>query len=373
MASRAVGFIGLGQMGSRMARNLIAAGHELTVYDMSAEASSSIEGASVAAHPAAVAEESDVVVTMLPSTEHVMQVYGVASPDETVEEADEQRGLLGSLRPQALLIDCSTIAPTASQELAVEAKRAGARVLDAPVSGGTMGAEQGTLTFMVGGDSAALKLAQPLFDAMGQRAVHCGPAGTGQAAKLCNNLALAINMAGCSEALHLGAQLGLSADVLTDIFNQSTARSWVSDSYNPVPGVMEGVPASRSYSGGFAGSLMLKDLGLAVDAAKEPESLSPVPMGALVHQLYRLMNAGGYGHLDFSSIYSSIYANERGSQEMSAANQPIGIIDDDEDGFTEALDDKEDKANVLAAQQDEPETGDSAAAEPETEDLLENK
>ncbi|KAL2641734.1 hypothetical protein R1flu_009321 [Riccia fluitans] len=307
-----VGFIGLGNMGSHMAFNLLKAGHTLCVYDRNDAAVLSLvdKGASKADSPREVAEQSDVIITMLPASSHVEEVYTGSN------------GLLRSsrdLRP-SLLIDSSTIDPQTSRvvaakvstcRLSTNARRIGFEtpiMLDAPVSGGVGGASAASLTFMVGGPEKGLKAALPLLHAMGKRVVHCGGAGTGSAAKVCNNLAMAISMAGVSEAFALGQRLGIDALTLSNIFNSSSARCWSSDTYNPVPGVMENVPASRNYVGGFSCQLLGKDLGLALMAAKETGS--PIPLTTQVHELYANICQKGYSHEDFSNIFQRLYQGE---------------------------------------------------------------
>ena len=184
---------------------------------------------------------------------------------------------------------------------AAEAEKAGAVMVDAPVSGGVGGAEAGTLTFMVGGTDDAFERSKAVLEIMGANIVHCGGVGTGEVAKLCNNLVLGISMAGVCEAMNLGVQMGIDKKKLADIMNTSTARCWSSDTYNPCPGVMEGVPASRGYEGGFGSALMQKDLGLVMDAGKTMGA--PLPMGASAHQLYSFMSAHGAGQKDFGALY----------------------------------------------------------------------
>ncbi|KAG0629964.1 hypothetical protein M758_1G142800 [Ceratodon purpureus] len=300
-----VGFIGLGNMGSHMASNLLKAGHRLTVHDRNEAVMQRFaeRGASIAQNPREVAEASDVVITMLPSSPHVQDVY------------TGRNGILtdaGAVRP-SLLIDASTIDPHTCRILATKVakctKNIGAGevpvLLDAPVSGGVVGAEAATLTFMVGGRQEGLQAAEPLLRAMGSRVVYCGGTGNGAAAKVCNNLALAVSMAGVAEALALGQQLGIDAHTLSNIFNSSSARCWSSDTYNPVPGVMANVPASHGYKGGFSSQLLAKDLGLALAAAKE--SGSAVPLGGKILEMYNILCEAGHSSLDFSSIFQYYY------------------------------------------------------------------
>ena len=286
-----IGFIGLGNMGAPMARNLLKAGHRLTVFDLSQAAVAGLveAGAKAAASPAAVARtDAELVITMLPASAHVKGVYL------------GENGLLAHVRPGVLLIDSSTIDPLSAREVAAAARAHDNPMLDAPVSGGTGGAAAGTLTFMVGGEAADFDRAQPVLAAMGRNIVHCGGAGNGQVAKVANNMLLGISMIGVAEAMSLGVALGMDPQVLAGILNTSSGRCWSSDTYNPFPGVMDNVPASRGYTGGFGTDLMLKDLGLASEAAKQARQ--PVILGALAQQLYQTFSAQGHGGLDFSAI-----------------------------------------------------------------------
>jgi 3-hydroxyisobutyrate dehydrogenase len=278
-------------MGGPMALNLLKAGHSLTVYDLSSASLARLveAGATAAASPAAIAQgDAELIITMLPAAAHVKSVYL------------GDNGLLAHVRPGVLLIDCSTIDPLSAREVAKAAAAHGNPMLDAPVSGGTGGATAGTLTFMVGGSLADFDRAQPILAAMGKNIVHCGDAGNGQVAKVANNMLLGISMIGVSEAMALGVSLGMDASVLAGIINTSSGRCWSSDTYNPFPGVLESAPAARGYSGGFGTDLMLKDLGLASEAAKQIGQ--PVILGALAQQLYQSFSAQGNGGLDFSAI-----------------------------------------------------------------------
>lgn len=285
-----IGFIGLGNMGNPMARNLVKAGHELAVYDVFPEAIEKLVAAGAKAAPsvADTAKNAAVVITMLPSSPHVREVYTGAGL------------LLANVSAETLLIDCSTIDPHTARDVAAIAAQRKIVMLDAPVSGGTVGAEAATLTFMVGGNTAAFEIAKPLLEKMGKNVVHCGAEGTGQVAKICNNMLLAISMIGVSEAMNLGASLGIDPKLLAGIINTSSGRCWSSDTYNPFPGVIETSAASRGYSGGFGVDLMLKDLGLAMDAAKQAKQSAI--LGSLAHQLYQTWSAMGSGGKDFSSI-----------------------------------------------------------------------
>ncbi len=286
-----IGFLGLGNMGGPMALNLLKAGHRLTVFDLSAEAMGRAvqAGATAADSPIAVARAPvELIITMLPAALHVRQVY-LGS-----------QGLLNHVRPGVMLIDSSTIDPMSTREVAKAAQERGNPMLDAPVSGGTGGAAAGTLTFMVGGSAADFDRAQPILAAMGKNIVHCGDSGNGQVAKVANNMLLGISMIGVAEAMSLGVSLGMDPAVLAGVINTSSGRCWSSDTYNPYPGVLENAPASRGYSGGFGTDLMLKDLGLATEAAKQIRQ--PVILGALAQQLYQRFSTDGNGGLDFSAI-----------------------------------------------------------------------
>lgn len=285
-----IAFIGLGNMGGPMAVNLHKAGFKVTATDLSADARARVaaEGVSVSDSAAGAVSDADVVISMLPASRHVEGLYL------------GEGGLLASLAASVRVIDCSTIAPETARKVAKAAAEKGISLIDAPVSGGTAGATNATLTFMVGGEDAAVAAAKPLLEAMGKNIFHAGGNGAGQVAKVCNNMLLAIHMIGSAEALNLGVSLGLDASVLSDIMKQSSGDNWSLQKYNPMPGVMEGVPASRDYSGGFGTDLMLKDLGLAEEAALGAQT--PIPLGGLARQLYALHSAGGNGGLDFSSI-----------------------------------------------------------------------
>ncbi|SEI46266.1 3-hydroxyisobutyrate dehydrogenase [Azotobacter beijerinckii] len=286
-----IGFIGLGNMGAPMARNLLKAGHRLSVCDLSAAAVAALAeaGASACDSPAAVAHsEAELIVTMLPAAAHVKAVYL------------GEGGLLEQVRPGVLLIDSSTIDPLSAREVAAAARAHGNPMLDAPVSGGTAGAAAGTLTFMVGGAAEDFERARPILAAMGKNIVHCGDAGNGQVAKVANNLLLGISMIGAAEAMSLGVALGMDARVLAGVINSSSGRCWSSDTYNPFPGVLDDAPAARGYSGGFRCDLMLKDLGLASEAARQVGQ--PVILGALAQQLYQTFVVQGHEALDFSAI-----------------------------------------------------------------------
>ncbi|EGC29496.1 3-hydroxyisobutyrate dehydrogenase [Dictyostelium purpureum] len=296
-AKPTVGFIGLGNMGAHQAANLIKKGHNLMVFDLSKDNVNKLKekGASVASSPAELAKNCDVIVTMLPASKHVKGVYC------------GENGILSTVKPGTLLLDSSTIDPETAREVSKIASEHKATMLDCPVSGGTGGAEAGTLTFMVGGSESDFNKAKPYLECMGKNIVHCGGVGTGQVAKVCNNLVLGISMVGVSEAMNLGVKLGMDPKKLAGIFNTSSARCWSSELYNPCPGVLENSPASRGYTGGFGSALMNKDLGLAVDSAKSIGE--PLPLGNSAHQVYTLLVAKGEGNKDFSVVYD--FLNKR--------------------------------------------------------------
>ena len=285
-----IAFIGLGHMGNPMARNLLKHGHALKVFDVMPELVKTLTdlGCEHATSAAKCAEDVDVVITMLPSSPHVRSVYLNAT------------GVLSAATPGTLLIDCSTIDPHTARDVAFDAKAKSFSMIDAPVSGGTGGAEAGTLTFMVGGDNQDFEKAKPILACMGKNIVHCGGAGNGQVAKICNNMMLAIEMIATAEGMSLAAKLGMDPKIFAGIANTSSGRCWSSDTYNPYPGVMDNAPASRGYTGGFGSDLMLKDLTLVTEAAKAAKH--PVMLGAAAQQLYQMHSGNGHGALDFSSI-----------------------------------------------------------------------
>jgi len=283
-------FIGLGNMGGPMASNLVKAGHNVTVFDLSKEAVQALvsEGAKTADTAHEAAQGAECVITMLPAGQHVEAVY----------LGDD--GLLAKLPEGTLVIDSSTIAPETARGVADEAKARNIPFLDAPVSGGVGGAKAGILTFICGGADDTFAKAKPILEAMGKNIFHAGPHGSGQVAKICNNMLLAILMAGTSEALALGVKNGLDPAVLSEIMKQSSGGNWALNVYNPWPGVMENAPASRNYEGGFLVNLMTKDLGLAFDNAVKNQA--SIPMGSLARNLFSIHAGQGNGTLDFSSI-----------------------------------------------------------------------
>lgn len=286
-----IAFIGLGNMGLPMAQNLAKAGHAVSGFDLSETQMQALAeaGGKRAASAAAAVAEVEVVITMLPASRHVESLYL------------GEDGILARAQPGTLLVDCSTIAPETARKVAAAAAARGFAMIDAPVSGGTGGAKAGTLTFMVGGAVADLDKARPLLEKMGKNIFHAGPSGAGQTVKVCNNMLLGILMVGTSEALRLGMANGMDPAVLSEVMAKSSGRNWTLEVYNPCPGVMDNVPASRDYAGGFGVDLMLKDLGLAVENALAVGA--NVPCGALARSLYDVHSKAGNGQLDFSSIF----------------------------------------------------------------------
>ena len=277
-----IGFIGLGNMGAPMARNLVAAGHAVTGFDV---AGVQIEGAASAATAAEAATGRDAVITMLPNGAILRAVYAEIVPAGA---------------PGAAFIDCSTVDVASARDAAAAAEAAGLLAVDAPVSGGTGGATNGTLTFMAGGRPESFEKARPLFEIMGSRAVHCGTAGAGQAAKICNNMILGISMIGVCEAFALAKKLGLDAHALYDVVSTSSGSCWSVTTYCPAPGVGPSSPADRDYQPGFAAELMLKDLGLSQQAAAGADAATP--LGAHATELYEAFLADGNHGRDFSAI-----------------------------------------------------------------------
>jgi len=288
-----IAFIGLGNMGAPMARNLIKLGHSLNLFDLNKTVLEELAalGGTISASPKAAAQGSELVITMLPAAAHVRSVWL------------GEEGVLAGIGRGVPAVDCSTIDPQTAKDVAAAAAKQGVAMADAPVSGGTGGAAAGTLTFMVGASQELFVTLQPVLAQMGRNIVHCGEVGTGQIAKICNNLLLGISMVGVSEAMALGAALGIDTQVLAGVINSSTGRCWSSETYNPWPGIVDTAPASRGYTGGFGAELMLKDLGLATEAARQAHQ--PVVMGAVAQQLYQAMSLRGDGGLDFSAIINA--------------------------------------------------------------------
>jgi 3-hydroxyisobutyrate dehydrogenase len=293
----AIGFIGLGNMGLPMARNLLNAGHQVVGFDIvgSALEAAVAAGASRAASASEAAAGSEVVITMLPEGRHVREVY----------LGDD--GIIARAGPGSLLIDCSTIDVDSARVVNQAAAACGLEVLDAPVSGGVAGAESATLTFMVGGSEAGMARARPILEQMGKAVVHTGPSGNGQAAKICNNMLLAISMIGVCEAFVLAERLGLPADKLFEVSSRSSGQCWALTSYCPVPGLVPSSPANREYRPGFTAAMMAKDLRLAQNAAQSVDA--PTPLGAQARALYALFANRGHGGLDFSAIIRMIAGN----------------------------------------------------------------
>ncbi len=288
--AKKVAFIGLGNMGGGMAANLVKAGFTVTAFDLSEAAlSSAVEAGCSSAETAVKAVDgADYIVSMLPNGAIVESVY------------IDGDALLDVMPKSALVIDCSTVAASNSRRLISEAEKRGVRAIDAPVSGGVAAAAAGTLAFMCGGKEADCDAAKPVLEAMGANIFRAGEAGAGQIAKICNNMLLAVHMVGTCEALQLGVDNGLDPAALSEIMLKSSGCNWSLEKYNPYPGVMDGTPASRDYEGGFMNMLMLKDLGLAIDAAGA--SKSSVPMGSLARSLYALHAGKGNEAKDFSGI-----------------------------------------------------------------------
>jgi 3-hydroxyisobutyrate dehydrogenase len=285
-----IGFIGLGNMGGPMARNLVKAGHDVTGFDLSTEALDRLvaAGGHRAATAAAAADGAEVVVTMLPEGRHVEAVYLGAN------------GLVARVPAATLLIDCSTVEVETARRVNAAAAARGIAMIDAPVSGGVGGATAGTLTFMVGGSEQAFGRAKPILDAMGKTIVQAGGPGNGQAAKICNNMILGISMIAVSEAFALAEKLGLDDQKLFDIASKSSGQCWSLTTYCPVPGPVPASPANRDYAAGFTAAMMLKDLRLARAAAEG--SAASTPLGAHAAELYAAYCDGGEAHKDFSGI-----------------------------------------------------------------------
>jgi 3-hydroxyisobutyrate dehydrogenase len=288
-----IAFIGLGNMGGPMAANLVRAGHAVVGFDLSAASLAAAREAGVATEPSAIAAvrdaDADVVITMLPAGKHVRAVWAE---------------LLPAAKQGALFIDCSTVDVESARAVHALAEQAGIRSLDAPVSGGTGGAKGATLTFMAGGADAAFAAAKPILEAMGKKVVHCGGAGAGQAAKICNNMILGISMIGVGEAFVLAEKLGLSHQALFDVASTSSGQCWSLTTYCPVPGPVPTSPANNGYKPGFAADLMLKDLKLSQEASSSAGAATP--LGASAAQLYALFQAAGHGGDDFSAIINFI-------------------------------------------------------------------
>ncbi|MEJ1922167.1 3-hydroxyisobutyrate dehydrogenase [Microbacterium sp. KHB019] len=294
-----IAFLGLGHMGGPMAANLVKAGHRVIGFDpMPAALDAGREnGVEIAAAANSAVAEADIVITMLPSGRHVIAAY----------QGDENTpGLLASAKPDTLFLDCSTIAVDEARQAHDLALTAGHRAADAPVSGGVVGAENGTLAFMVGASDEDFATAQPILDVMGGRIVHCGGSGLGQAAKVCNNMILGISQIAVAEAFVLGERLGLSHQALFDVASNASGQCWALTTNCPVPGPVPTSPANRDYQPGFAGALMSKDLGLAESAI----DLTGVDaqLGRHAREIYKAFADGDGAGQDFSGIINTIRA-----------------------------------------------------------------
>ncbi len=282
-----IAFIGLGNMGNPMAANLVKAGHQVRGFDLVADnlKTAASNGVSIAGSAAEAVGNAEIVITMLPAGKHVLTVYG---------------DIVAAAGKGTLFIDSSTIDVDSARKAHAIANEAGMLSIDAPVSGGVGGAEAGTLTFMAGGSKEAFAKAEPILQPMAGKVVHCGDAGAGQAAKICNNMILGISMIGVGEAFVLAEKLGLSHQALFDVASTSSGQCWSLTTYCPVPGPVPTSPANRDYKPGFAAALMLKDLKLAQEAAQSAGAVTP--LGAEAAQLYALFDAMGHGGTDFSGI-----------------------------------------------------------------------
>ena len=286
-----IAFIGLGNMGGPMAGNLVKAGHTVIGFDLSdaSKAAAQEAGVAIAADARAAVKDAAIVITMLPAGKHVRAVW-----------AD----LVGAAKKGTLFVDSSTIDVESARAAHAMAAAAGMASVDAPVSGGTGGAKGATLTFMCGGEAAAFETAKPVLEKMGRKIVHCGGAGAGQAAKICNNMILGISMVAVCEGFALAEKLGLDHQALFDVASTSSGQCWALTTYCPVPGPVPTSPANNGYKPGFATELMLKDMKLALEAAGA--SGASVPLGAVAAQIYALYNASGHAGGDFSGVINMI-------------------------------------------------------------------
>jgi 3-hydroxyisobutyrate dehydrogenase len=294
--SKTVAVVGLGNMGGPMAANLLKAGHEVTGFDLVAASceAAKAEGVAIAASAVEAVKDADVVITMLPAGKHVLAVWSEIVP---------------AVKAGALLIDCSTIDVESARKAHALAAARQLPSIDAPVSGGVGGAQGATLTFMAGGSAEAFAAAKPVLEAMGKRIVHCGDAGAGQAAKICNNMILGISMIGVSEAFALAEKLGLSHQALFDVASTSSGQCWSITSYCPVPGPVPASPANNGYRPGFSAALMLTVLKLSQEAASAAGAATP--LGAHAEQIYATFNAEGHDGDDFSGIINHLRALKR--------------------------------------------------------------
>jgi len=286
-----IAFIGLGNMGGPMAANLVKAGHKVIAFDLVAASrdQAKADGAAIAESSVAAVKGADIAITMLPAGKHVLSVWTDVVP---------------SMKKGALIIDCSTIDVESAKQAHTLAAKHGMASVDAPVSGGTGGAKGATLTFMCGGAEKAFASAKPVLENMGKKIVHCGGAGAGQAAKICNNMILGVSMIAVGEAFALAEKLGLSHQALFDVASTSSGQCWALTSYCPVPGPVPTSPANNDYKPGFASALMVKDLTLAQDAARA--SGAATPLGKHAQELYQAFDAAGHGGVDFSGIIQHV-------------------------------------------------------------------
>jgi 3-hydroxyisobutyrate dehydrogenase len=286
-----IAFIGLGNMGGPMAANLVKAGHKVVAFDLVAASrdQAKADGASTAESSVSSVKGAEIVITMLPAGKHVLGVWHEVVP---------------AMEKGALIIDCSTIDVESAKQAHALAAKHGIGSVDAPVSGGTGGARGATLTFMCGGEEKAFAAAKPVLEKMGKKIVHCGGAGAGQAAKICNNMILGISMIAVGEAFVLAEKLGLSHQALFDVASTSSGQCWSLTTYCPVPGPVPASPANNGYKPGFASALMVKDLTLAQDAANA--SGAATPLGKHAQEIYKAFEASGHGGVDFSGIIQHV-------------------------------------------------------------------
>ena len=287
-----IGFIGVGTMGLPMAANLFKKGFAVTAFDLNTEAvkAAVAAGMTAAASAAEAVAAADIVVTMLPSSPHVEGVYG------------GDGGVINAARKGTLCIDMSTVDPAASRRVAAAAAERGLRFVDAPVSGGTPRAIDGTLAIMVGASGADFQAALPALEAMGANVIHVGPVGSGEVAKLCNNLIAGVTAVAVSEAFRIAEGFGVDAKTVTEVIAKSSGNTWVMENMHPVPGLVARAASSNDYAPGFMTDLMCKDVGLAVDAARNLRI--PLFVAPAAQQVYRLASSHGLARKDFTSVYS---------------------------------------------------------------------
>jgi 3-hydroxyisobutyrate dehydrogenase len=287
-----IGFIGVGTMGLPMATNLVKKGFAVTAYDLNAGAMKAAvaAGMAAAASAAEAVAGADIVVTMLPSSPHVELVYG------------GDGGIINAARKGTLCIDMSTVDPAASRRVAAAAAERGIRFMDAPVSGGTPRATDGTLAIMVGASVEDFRAALPTLEAMGTNVIHVGPVGSGEVAKLCNNLVAGVAAVAVSEAFRIAEGFGVDLKVVTDVIGKSSGNTWVMENMHPVPGLVTRAASTNGYAPGFMTDLMCKDVGLAVEAARNLRI--PLFVAPAAQQVYRLASSHGLGQKDFTSIYA---------------------------------------------------------------------